>query len=95
MGLKSSHFGLGHLNHSLFWQSLLPKNEGGGEFMNGPLADAIKSHWGNFENFKSKFNAELAGIQGSGWGWLVKEKDTNRLSIITTAVHSISYRMFC
>lgn len=28
-------------------------------------------------------NTTLAGIQGSGWAWLVKDKDTGRVSIET------------
>ena len=34
---------------------------------------------------KSKFNAALAGIQGSGWGWLGYHAESGRLDIITTA----------
>jgi Fe-Mn family superoxide dismutase len=28
-------------------------------------------------------NASLAGIQGSGWSWLVKDKETKQLQIVT------------
>ena len=30
---------------------------------------------------KQKFNAALAGIQGSGWVWLVQDIDTGALAI--------------
>lgn len=37
----------------------------------GPLKDAIDSAFGGLDNLKKEFNAATAGIQGSGWGWLV------------------------
>ena len=44
----------------------------GGRLHDGPLKQAILSHWGSFENFIKEFNATTAGIQGSGWGWVVR-----------------------
>ena len=38
---------------------------------NGPLKKAIDQAFGNLEAFEKKFNTSTAGIQGSGWGWLV------------------------
>jgi len=40
------------------------------------------------DKFQDTFNGVLAGIQGSGWGWLVK-KD-GELAIVTTPVPSHS-----
>jgi hypothetical protein len=37
------------------------------------------------EEFKKKFNAALAGIQGSGWAWLVKDSQTGNIAIQTYA----------
>ena len=34
---------------------------------------------------KEKFNAALAGIQGSGWAWLVQDNQTGALQIRTYA----------
>ena len=34
---------------------------------------------------KEKFNAALAGIQGSGWAWLVQDTQTGAISIKTYA----------
>jgi len=59
--------GGGHLNHSLFWK--LMKKGGGGE-PKGPLVDAIKSTFGSFADFKSKFGQAGATRFGSGWAWL-------------------------
>ena len=62
--------GGGHWNHSLFW-TLMKKN-GGGE-PTGPLADAIKSTFGSFADFKTQFSNAGATRFGSGWAWLVKQ----------------------
>jgi superoxide dismutase, Fe-Mn family len=77
--------GGGHINHTLFWENLAPKSQGGGEPPSGALSKAIDGHWGNYEKFKEQFNAALAGIQGSGWAWLVKDTQTGALSIRTYA----------
>jgi superoxide dismutase, Fe-Mn family len=60
--------GGGHLNHSLFWESMSP--DCGGE-PSGDLADAISSAFGSFDDFKEKFEAAGVGQFGSGWAWLV------------------------
>jgi superoxide dismutase, Fe-Mn family len=78
--------GGGHLNHSLFWENLAPKSSGGGEPPSGALAKAIDDHFGSLEEMKKKFNAALAGIQGSGWAWLVKDTQTGAIGIKTYAV---------
>eukprot|EP00160_Parvularia_atlantis_P011596 Unigene2275_Nuclearia_a/m.7057 Unigene2275_Nuclearia_a/g.7057 ORF Unigene2275_Nuclearia_a/g.7057 Unigene2275_Nuclearia_a/m.7057 type:complete len:227 (+) Unigene2275_Nuclearia_a:37-717(+) len=77
--------GGGHVNHSIFWTNLAPKKQGGGSPPTGPLADAIVAQFGSLQNFVTKFNAQAAGVQGSGWGWLGYDKDNKRLVIATTA----------
>jgi len=59
--------GGGHWNHSMFWKIM--KKGGGGE-PKGPVADAIKSAFGDFASLKAKIND--AGLKrfGSGWSWL-------------------------
>lgn len=61
----------GHINHSLFWTNLSPVNKDGGKLADGPLKQALERDFGSVEEFKTKFNAATAAIQGSGWGWLV------------------------
>ena len=58
----------GHLNHSLFWESMGPN---GGGAPSGELASAIDAAFGSFDDFKAKLKD--AGIKrfGSGWSWLV------------------------
>jgi Fe-Mn family superoxide dismutase len=72
--------GGGHANHSFFWKIMGPK--AGGE-PKGKLADDIKSTFGSFAAFKEKFAD--AGIKrfGSGWVWLVKNKQ-GELAIAST-----------
>ena len=60
--------GGGHWNHSMFWKIM--KKSGGGE-PTGALADAIKSAFGSFADFKTKFAQASAGRFGSGWAWLI------------------------
>ena len=79
----------GHINHTLFWENLAPKKNGGGEPPSGELAAAIDQTWGSFDQFKKTFNAYLAGIQGSGWSWLVKDTETGKLQIISLPVCSL------
>ncbi len=59
--------GGGHANHSMFWKIM--KKGGGGE-PKGELADAIKSTFGSFADFKTKFNQAATTRFGSGWAWL-------------------------
>ena len=59
--------GGGHVNHSMFWTIM--KKGGGGE-PKGELAEAIKSAFGSFADFKTKFAAAGATRFGSGWAWL-------------------------
>ena len=82
--------GGGHVNHSLFWENLAPTSQGGGEPPSGRLEEAIRTGWGSMDEFKTKFNAALAGIQGSGWAWLVKDTQTGNVLIKTYAV-SLSF----
>ena len=66
----------GHINHSLFWKNLAPpSSEGkghGGVLKDSSLKVAIVERWGSYEVFVKEFNTITAGIQGSGWGWLVR-----------------------
>ncbi len=59
-------------NHTFFWNCLAPK--AGGE-PKGALAEAIKKTFGSFEEFKTQFSQKAITTFGSGWGWLVKNKD--------------------
>ena len=73
--------GGGHINHSMFWTIMGPKAGGP---PTGALADAIKSSFGGFDQFKEKFNAAATTRFGSGWAWLVKD-GSGKLDVISTA----------
>lgn len=72
--------GGGHANHTLFWQIMGPGK--GGE-PTGPIADAIKAAFGGFAQFKEQFAAAATTRFGSGWAWLVVDKDRS-LKVIST-----------
>ena len=72
--------GGGHLNHTLFWESMSP---GGGGAPDGDLGAAIDSAFGSFDAFKEQFEAAGVGQFGSGWAWLVL--DDGGLAITSTA----------
>lgn len=71
--------GGGHLNHTLFWESMSPN---GGGAPSGDLAAAIDSAFGSFDAFKEQFEAAGAGQFGSGWAWLVL--DGGQLAVTST-----------
>ncbi len=60
--------GGGHLNHSMFWKMM--KKGGGGE-PKGSVGEAIKSAFGSFADFKTKFAQAGVTRFGSGWAWLL------------------------
>jgi Fe-Mn family superoxide dismutase len=72
--------GGGHLNHTLFWESMSPDGGGAPE---GELAQAIESAFGSFDDFKEQFEAAGVARFGSGWAWLVV--DGGQLAITSTA----------
>jgi len=59
-------------NHTFYWNGLKPK--GGGE-PGGALAGAISRAFGSFAEFKKQFSQTAITLFGSGWGWLVKNRD--------------------
>ncbi|CAF1558639.1 unnamed protein product [Rotaria magnacalcarata] len=75
--------GGGHLNHSIFWQVLSPKE--GGNQPTGALAEQIKKDFGSFDKMLSQLSNASVGVQGSGWGWLGFNRQEQRLQIATCA----------
>ncbi|WP_270314089.1 superoxide dismutase [Streptococcus infantarius] len=72
--------GGGALNHSLFWEFLSPEKQ-------EPTADvlaAIEEAFGSFDEFKAVFTKAATTRFGSGWAWLVVNKD-DKLEVISTA----------
>jgi Fe-Mn family superoxide dismutase len=68
-------------NHTFYWNSLSP--QGGGEPGTG-LAELIERDLGGLDKFKQEFAEVAAGQFGSGWAWLVANRD-GRLRILSTS----------
>jgi superoxide dismutase, Fe-Mn family len=71
--------GGGHLNHTLFWESMSP--DGGGE-PEGALKDAIDEAFGSFDDFMGKVKDAGVNQFGSGWAWLVH--DGSGVAVLST-----------
>ncbi|HEP1534305.1 superoxide dismutase SodA [Streptococcus pyogenes] len=72
--------GGGHLNHALFWELLSPEKQD----VTSDVAQAIDDAFGSFDAFKEQFTAAATGRFGSGWAWLVVNKE-GQLEITSTA----------
>ncbi|MCK1189179.1 superoxide dismutase [Streptococcus uberis] len=72
--------GGGHLNHALFWELLSPEKTK----ITSEVASAIDEAFGSFDAFKEKFTAAATGRFGSGWAWLVVNKE-GKLEVTSTA----------
>ena len=72
--------GGGYWNHSFFWETMSPKS--GGE-PSGDLLKLIEKHFGSFDDLKKGFSATALSVFGSGWTWIVKNKDGS-LAITST-----------
>lgn len=68
-------------NHTFYWHCLSPN--GGGE-PTGKLADAITHAFGSFAAFQEQFTQAAISTFGSGWAWLVQDKQGN-LKITSTS----------
>ena len=62
-----------HWNHQQFWQMMSPSKVS----MPSELEKALNTSFGSVEKFKELFSAAGASQFGSGWCWLVKDKDNN------------------
>jgi superoxide dismutase, Fe-Mn family len=72
--------GGGHMNHTLFWESMSP--DGGGR-PDGDLGAAIDEAFGSFDDFQGKLKDAGVNQFGSGWAWLVL--DGGALAVVPSA----------
>ncbi len=70
----------GHWNHDFFWKMMKP---GGANAPSGDLAAAINGAFGSSANMVTAFNAQGMGRFGSGWAWLVVDKD-KKVTVMNT-----------
>jgi len=68
-------------NHTFYWNGFKPN---GGGAPTGELAVAIDKAFGSFDEFKKQFSQKAITTFGSGWAWLVKNKDGS-LSLESTS----------
>ena len=66
-------------NHDFYWHCLSPE----GSTADGELLEAIKHQFKSLEKFEEEFSIAAANHFGSGWAWLVLDKD-GKLAITTT-----------
>lgn len=59
-------------NHTFYWHSMAPNGGGKPE---GALAEKIDADFGSFDAFADAFKTAGATQFGSGWAWLVLDKD--------------------
>lgn len=74
--------GGGYYNHNFFFSILgkeIPFN------IESKLGQAIVDTFDSFDYFKEQFSNAAATQFGSGWAWLVLNKNTNELEIIKTS----------
>lgn len=77
----------GVLNHELFFNNMSPNNH---NLPTGKLKEAINQQYGNFENFKQAFINAAMNVVGSGYTFLVLDKD-KKLQIINTSNQETPY----
>ncbi|CCC70982.1 hypothetical protein NCAS_0G00950 [Naumovozyma castellii] len=79
--------GGGFTNHCLFWKNLAPEKQGGGEPPSGSsaLGKQIQEQYGSLDNLIKLTNEKLAGVQGSGWAFIVKNvSNGGKLDVVQT-----------
>ena len=59
-------------NHIFYFDAFSPHAQ---HLPSGNLEKQINKQWGNFENFKSAFTYTANNLFGSGWVWLIKNKN--------------------
>ena len=68
-------------NHTFYFDSLAPVAH---HIPSKELHDAITKQWGNLETFMVEFNKVALSTFGSGWAWLVRNREGG-LEIVSTS----------
>lgn len=66
-------------NHAFLWESMSPSGETAPE---GRIKNLVEESFGSVETFKSEFRDAALNLTGSGWVWLVEDRD--KLRVIAT-----------
>lgn len=73
--------GGGHFNHDLFWKVMAPAGKRGEA--SSALASAIDEAFGSMDAMQEAFSSAASGRFGSGWAWLIIDKD-GKLAVTST-----------
>lgn len=68
-------------NHQFYFNTFSPNPA---TAPSGKLLAAIEKQWGTLDNFKKEFVTAATAVFGSGWAWLVSDKE-GKLSIIKSS----------
>lgn len=71
--------GGGYVNHNFFWKILAKSKK-----LDEKLKEAIEKEFDSIDEFKKKFEGAAVGQFGSGWAWLVVNKN-GKLEIMKTS----------
>ena len=74
-------------NHSFFWQCLSPEKQA----PTGKLAEMINEGFGSADALIDKIKAESAGHFASGWGWLVLDGGSLKVTSLHDADTPVAY----
>jgi Fe-Mn family superoxide dismutase len=74
-------------NHNFFWRSMKPN--GGGK-PSGDLAQALDKSFGGYDKFRKEFSEACVTQFGSGWGWLIRDRDQLKVVKTPNAVNPLS-----
>jgi Fe-Mn family superoxide dismutase len=69
-------------NHNFFWQCLAPPE---GQRPSGKLAAMIEEGFGTADDLLAKLKEEAVGHFGSGWAWLVLDRDALKVTSLHDA----------
>ena len=71
-------------NHAFYWKGMSP--DGGGEPRDSTrISQAIKKSFGDYAGFKKAFTTAGLTAFGSGWAWLVYNKQTKKVEVVKTS----------
>lgn len=68
-------------NHTFYWHSLTPQ---GSKAPQGEIQKLIEKSFGSFEDFQKQFNEAATSQFGSGWAWLVQNREGS-LAVVKTS----------
>ena len=80
----------GHLLHNIFWSIMKPKKEEE-NLPTSFILSEIEKNFESFERFKKEFSNISLSVEGSGWGILAYEKESEKLIIGQLEKHNLFY----